>query len=257
MIDIEIALSYFLWSKGYWDESVVLASHVYEIQYITKNWQSVRFLTFWLSFVCLSRNDMVSAKIWIRRCIDAQHLDGDYIENPDLLFLSGQIEQRSGNYAEAELTFKKVVSLWEGGKKINIALVFGYLGLLEVENKRYKTANDYYEKASEFAQDIELESKETQPYFMSTLGRLALELRLYLDARKWFDETLAIARDVGNIEAVGQSQYGLACVYEKEEEIDLAVDLASEALRIFERLQHRDLADARELVEKLKTKIHR
>jgi dihydrodipicolinate synthase/N-acetylneuraminate lyase len=33
---------------------------------------------------------------------------------------------------------------------------------------------------------------------------------------------------------------------------DLALPLAQEALKIYERLQHKDLAEARELVERLK-----
>ena len=255
MIDLEIALSYFLWSNVYWDESILLASRVYEIQLILKNWQSVRYLTFWLSFICLSRNDLTSAEIWSRRCMEAQQLDGDYMENPDLLILIGQIAQRSKNYSEAEDSFKKVLSLYRGGKNINMALIFAFLGLLDIERTRFDEANGYYNKALEFAHDIELESKETQPYFRNTLSRLALELGLYIDARKLFQETIVIAREVGNIEAIANSQFGLARLTEAEGQTDLALPLAQEALKIYERLQHKDLTEAKEFVEKLKIKI--
>lgn len=254
IIEMELVLNYFLWSMGYWDDSILLTSRVYEIQTTNKDWQSARYLAFWLSFVCLGRNDIKSAEIWARRCIDVQRLDGDSTENPDLLFLMGQIAQRAKKYSKAKRSYDKVLELWQGGKKVNIVLILGHLGLLEIERQRHREAKGYYYKALDFAQDIDLESKETQPYFRNTLGRLALELGLYSDAHKWFDETILLAREVGNIEAVAQSQYGLACLLETEEQADLALTSALEALRIFERLQHKDFADARQLVERLKTK---
>jgi hypothetical protein len=53
---------------------------------------------------------------------------------------------------------------------------------------------------------------------------------------------------------VASDQYRLARVWEAEGRTDLALPLAEEALKIYERLQDKDLAEARELVERLRGK---
>jgi hypothetical protein len=45
---------------------------------------------------------------------------------------------------------------------------------------------------------------------------------------------------------------GLAHVHKAEGRADLVLPLAQEALKIYERLQHMDLAEVRELVERLR-----
>ena len=60
--------------------------------------------------------------------------------------------------------------------------------------------------------------------------------------------------EVGRVEVIARIQFGLAYVQEAEGHSDLALPLAQEALKIYERLQHGDLAKVQKLVEKL-TKV--
>jgi uncharacterized protein HemY len=83
---------------------------------------------------------------------------------------------------------------------------------------------------------------------------LALDREQWAEARQWFEQELALAREVGHVELIGHARYCLARVCEAEGQPDLALLLAQEALKIYERLQYRDLAAARELVERLRGK---
>jgi hypothetical protein len=51
---------------------------------------------------------------------------------------------------------------------------------------------------------------------------------------------------------VAAAKHGLARAREAEGRSDLALPLAQEALKIYEQLQYKDLAEVREFVEKLK-----
>lgn len=255
LIELEFSIGHLLRLKGFWNESVLLTSCVYEIQRIRKKWQFVRYLTFWLSFMSLNKNDLKSAELWINRYKDAQSYDGEYIENPDALFLMGQIAQETKEYSEAERLFKEVRVLWKENNKIDKALVSASLGILAVEMNRQEEAQEYYSEAITFAHDIKLEEKETQPYFANVLGKLALELGFLKEANEWFTLAGRLAKEAGNIEAFAQSEYGLACLLYKSEKVDLALRSALFSLKVFESLHHKDLINAQELIARLKSEV--
>jgi uncharacterized protein HemY len=83
------------------------------------------------------------------------------------------------------------------------------------------------------------------------LGLLALDRNQWSEARKWFEEALPLAREIGRIESIAWTQIGLAKVWEAEGRADLALPLAQEAVATFERLQHRALAWVRKAVESI------
>ncbi|MGH7599693.1 MAG: tetratricopeptide repeat protein [bacterium] len=123
------------------------------------------------------------------------------------------------------------------------------LGDLALERKNYDAAEEYYREALELARQEE--QKELQAYISGYLGSLALDRQQSVEARQWFEQGFALAQEVGYVEPIAQAQYGLACVWEAEGRPDLALPLAQDALAIYERLQHRDLAATRELVQRL------
>lgn len=78
-------------------------------------------------------------------------------------------------------------------------------------------------------------------------------LREYNEAREHLEkEVLPVVQKLERIDLIAEIHYGLARVHEAEGRADLALPLAQEALKIYERLQHRNLAETRELVERLK-----
>jgi len=87
---------------------------------------------------------------------------------------------------------------------------------------------------------------------LGNLGELALVGEQWAEAKLWFEQELPLAREIGANEKVAEAQYGLTRVHEAEGHPDLALPLALEALAIYERLRHKDVAEVRALVERLK-----
>ena len=123
------------------------------------------------------------------------------------------------------------------------------LGELERERKNYDAAERYCREALEIG--TKRDDKHGIACFSGNLGALALDSEQWAEAHKWFEQAMPLAKEVARQDLIADVQYGLARVHEAEGHVDLALPLAQEALKIFERLQHRNLAAAREFVERL------
>jgi tetratricopeptide (TPR) repeat protein len=163
----------------------------------------------------------------------------------------GLVAQQRKNYDEAETLLKDALAIdREYGVEEYVASDLNSFGELEHERKNYDAAERYYREA------LEIGTKRDDKHGIATrsgnLGALALDREQWAEARKWFEQALPLAKEVGRQEMIAQAQYGLARVHEAEGRADLALPLAQEALKIYERLQHKDVAAARELVERLR-----
>jgi tetratricopeptide (TPR) repeat protein len=127
------------------------------------------------------------------------------------------------------------------------------LGMLAAERKEYVDAERF------FYQAVELANKYNDIDFKGTayeyLGEIALERGNWVEARKQFEQAFVLAKELGRIELKADAQYGLARVHEAEQNLDLALPLAQDALKIFERLRLVDVVKVRELVEMLEKKM--
>jgi len=167
--------------------------------------------------------------------------------------MRGLIAQQRDNYSEAEGNLQKALTIWRDlGQDKDVATVLGDLGKLAYERKNYDAAGQFYRRALELAQKID--DKEGQAICIGAQGELAIDQQEWAKARQRFGQELALAKEVGRVELVAQAQQGLARVWEAEGRADRALPLAQEALAIFERLQHMDLTEARELLERLRGK---
>lgn len=84
------------------------------------------------------------------------------------------------------------------------------------------------------------------------LAEVSVKEHDWQEAQTNLGEIIPRALKIGRSDLVAQAQYNLALTREAEGHADLALPLAQEALMMYEQLQHRDLAAARELVERLK-----
>jgi len=128
-----------------------------------------------------------------------------------------------------------------------------FLGNRARSQQEYDLAEIYYREA--FAIEQIFNDKGGQAQCQSNLGWLALDRKQYPNAYKCFEQELALAQEIGRQDLIADAQYGLARMHQAEGRADLALPLAQEALKIYERLQHKDLAEVRELVERLKGKV--
>ncbi|MDP2846283.1 MAG: tetratricopeptide repeat protein, partial [Candidatus Methanoperedens sp.] len=122
-------------------------------------------------------------------------------------------------------------------------------GRVKLERKQYDEAERYYREALALAENVD--DKDGQASYMGSLGYLAFKREHWAEARKWSEKALMLATEIVRQDLIADIQHNLARVHEAEGRPDLALPLAQEALAIYERLQVKDLVEARELVERL------
>jgi tetratricopeptide (TPR) repeat protein len=252
--DLASALWYFCWMRGRWDEGVQLSERAYEAMRAMQDWSNAGWRAFdvaWIHY-CRARTD--DAVLWTDRCGDAWTRGGSRYEQSVATAMRGRIAEQRKDLDEAERLLQDALAIRRDlGLDADVAIVLNDLGGLERERKNYGAAERYFREALELARKNDL--KEPQAYISGNLGELALDREQWAEARKWFEQELPLAKEVGRVELIAHAQYGLARVHEAEGRADLALPLAQEALKIFERLQPRDLAEVRELVERLREKV--
>jgi tetratricopeptide (TPR) repeat protein len=164
--------------------------------------------------------------------------------------MRGLIALQSNDLDGAEQNLQEALAIWQDlGFDKYIATSLGDLGQLAQKRKRYDAAERFYRQSVELARKID--DKEVQTVGLGYEGEFAIGIGKWTEAREWCEQALILARKIGHIVVIAQAQYGLACVHEAEGRADLALPPAQEALRIYQRLQHQDLAQARALVERL------
>lgn len=167
--------------------------------------------------------------------------------------MRGLIAEQRNDLDRAEQNLQEALALWQELKSDKyIATALCDLGKIAQKRKKYDAAERFFGQSVELARKID--DKEVQIIGIGYQGQLAINTRKWTEARGWYDQSLELARKIGHVEGSACAQYGLACVHEAEGHTDLALPLAQEALKIYERLQHKDLVIARELVERLKKK---
>jgi tetratricopeptide (TPR) repeat protein len=168
--------------------------------------------------------------------------------------MRGLLAQQQEEYDVAEQLFQDALVIRRDLKNEKlIAIAINSLGGLEHERKQYDKAEQHYREALALAEKQNL--KEPQAYISGNLGLLAFDHERWTEAREWFEKALQLAREVGRQDLIASDLDGLARVNEAEGHPDLALSLAQEALKIFERLRESREAGTRELVERLRKKV--
>ncbi len=249
--DLADALSRFLWFGGRWDEGIQLSQRAYEVMWTIPDWRKTGWRAFDVASIHHTRARTDDATLWADRCAEAWARSGSKHEQMIAMAIRGRIAQQRKDYAEAEQLLQEALAIWRDlGMDDSVTVVLNDLGTLAHERKDYDAAERYYRETLELARKID--AKDRQPTYVGSLGKLALERQRWSEARDLYERQLSIARECGRVEGIAEAQYGLARVHEAEGRADLALPLAQEALKIYERLQHRDLAEVREWVERLR-----
>jgi tetratricopeptide (TPR) repeat protein len=251
--DLAGALNQFLWFGGRWDESVKLSTRAYEAMRALNDWSNAGWRAQEVAWIQWSHGHTDDASFWVDRCKEMWTRGGSKYEQLVASGMRGLVAWQSKDYAKAERLLQEAVATSRDLRQdASVAIALNDLGELACEREDYDAAEQYCREALELARKID--SKEFQSDVAGNLGELALDRQQWTEAHKWFEQELALAKDIGRVELIAQAQYGLARVWEAEGRADLALPLAQEALKIYERLQHKDLAAARGLVERLRGK---
>ena len=249
MIKFLTHVSLFLSFSGRLDEKTELHSRCYETAIILKNWDSAGWSAYDLAWTCYYRKHNRQAIKWAERCFSAWSNTRSILNQAAVQRLRGLIAQQEGKFDKANTFFIEALRLYKGKGRRLVSRVFNDLGRLAQERRQYKSARSYYNRALNMA--YEAKDKLAILTYRYNLGLLFLDEGKDSKAREEFEQILPLSREIGILEKIAQVEYGFACAHE-EMQIDLALPLAQDALKIYGRLQHADLAEIRKFVEKLK-----
>lgn len=244
-----------LFFMGRWDESVELSTRAYEAIRLLNEWSQTGWRAYQIAWIhsIYARNIAEQASVWANRCAEAWAHGGDKREQAIGARMRGLVAHQCEEYDAAEQLYQNALAIYRDLKSdVDVAIVLNDLGNIEDTREQYDAAERYYREALALAEKIE--NKELIATRMGNLGGLALDRERWAEAREWYEKALGVMREVGRQDEIARMLYGLARVHEAEGRADLALPLAQDALKIYERLQHQNLAEARELVERLRQK---
>ncbi|MBD2210729.1 tetratricopeptide repeat protein [Nostoc linckia FACHB-104] len=253
LIDLENALHYFLWFRGYWDERVHLGEWCYQAGKALNQWNDAGWGAYHVAFVYYYRAETERAASWAAQMAEVMERGGSRRGKATAIQLQGLITAQHQNWAEAERLYKEALAIYrELGEEENEAIALNDLGGVARSQGQYDRAESYYKQA--LAIDEKLGDKEGQATVCNNLGNLALDCNRSTEARTWYECELTLAQEVGRQDLVAYAQEGLARILEAEGCYSEALSLAQSALAIRERLRDGRLDFSRQLVERLRRK---
>lgn len=252
LVELTSSLSFFLSYSGRWDEFIKLSEQAYFAAYTSDTWRNAGWRAFDVAWMYYKRARTNEAANWLKKCVQSWELGGTKGDEASALRLGGLISQQKKDYDNAEQCLKKALAIRRDlGANREVAFALNSLGQLARERKKDDTAEQYYLEALKIVREID--DKAAQSIFIGNLGELAINRKQWLKALELFEQALPLAQKVGSIELIADSKFGIARVWyaDKRAEYDLLQQFAQEALAIYERLQHKDLARVKRFVARL------
>ena len=251
LVVLASALSSFLPFSGRWDEHINLSSRAYDAANTSDTWRNMGWRAFDVAWMNYKRGLLENASLWLKRCEEAWEHGGTQGDRATALRLGGLLEQQRKNYIEAERLLQEALNIrLDLNADREVAFLRISLALLSQEQKNYPLAEKSFMDALELGKktgDIAIQAS-----VMSYLAELSVEQKRWSEARKWFESAIPMSNEVGRVELVARIKYGLALVHEFEGNKEMALPLAKDALKIYQKLHHKDLIITRELLERMK-----
>ncbi|MEH2299123.1 MAG: tetratricopeptide repeat protein [Nostoc sp.] len=253
LIDLESALSNFLFFRGYWDESVRLGEWRYQVGKALSQWSDAAWGADHIAWIYYNRAETDRAASWAAQMAEAMEQGGRRWDKAAAIALQGDIAEQRQNLAEAERLYQEALAIYrELEDEEGEAIALNNLGEVAREQGDYDRAESYLKEA--LAIYKQPGDKQVQAIYYGNLGTLALARDRSTEARPWYERELALAQEVGRQDLVASAQSGLAQVLENEGRYAEALPLAQAALEIRERLRDQSLDFSRQLVERLRHK---
>ncbi|MEO7840120.1 MAG: tetratricopeptide repeat protein [Anaerolineales bacterium] len=250
-----LELREFLDFSGRRDEQLLLNTKAYEASYIVKDWSAAGWRAYDVANIYSERGEQVETRLWRDRSITALERSNERYDLKVVRSIRGRAALLEGDYNRAEKYFLEALSLVKDPDK-NIKNYEEFdalsdLGDLELKREQYDAAEHYLIDAMNIITDIDLFKGRFLSGIYSRLGSVSEQRGQLQLAKDWYEKALVTAREIGNQAEIAEVLLKLALVHDQEGHADLALPLAQETLKIYERLQHKRLAKVRELVERL------
>lgn len=243
------ALVKFAWFAGKWDDIVFLRTRSYEANEALQDWIQVGWSAYNVAIVYFNRACIDDAILWADRCSETWNRSNNKKHQMMAVQLHGLISEERDDLEKAESFYKEALTVFRDlNDESNIIGTLLRLASVARQRKDFKISVGYCNEALELSQKVG--DKEFQSAIFCSLGSIALDRDHWKDARKWFELALPLAKEIAHLILIAEAQSGLASVYEADGREDLALPLAQEALKIYERL-HIPNAEERKWVEML------
>lgn len=252
LIDVRDAVSTQLKQSGFWDESIQLNEWAYDAASALHDAMAAGWSAYALTWRYSERGDERAATYWLDRCAEAWERSANRERRASLAHLRGMVasDLQNNNEAAAAL-YKEALSIYrEINDSVGCSRVLIGLGNLEKSRVEYDAAEQYYLEALQCKEAAG--TKDGLVVIYVNLGELACDRQRWREANEWYQKALSPARDLHYQAMIASAQYGLASVQEAQGHPEIALPLAEEALAIRERLRHKDVPEAKELVERLR-----
>ena len=238
---------------GRWDESLQLSARAYSAVRALRDYVHAAHRAFEAVWIQWHRAKTEEAGRWADRCAEAcAHGGGKHLQAMGAR-VRGLVATQRKDYDTAGQLLQDALAIYRDLKDDSwVAIALNDLGGLEYERKRYDAAKQYFREA------LDIHQRRADARYIATLlgnlGEIALVCEDWAEARDCCEKASELAQEVGRQDLVASQKYRLARVHEAKGRAHIALPLAQEAVAIYERLRDKDLADAKELVERLKRK---
>jgi len=250
LTDLAGSLSFFLSYSGRWDEYIKLSEKAYFAGCSSNDWRNAGWRAFDMAWMNYKRGRIDDTESWLEKCIKSWDREGTKGDQATALRLGGLIATEKKEYDKAEDLLQRALDIRRSlSADREVAYALNSLGLLAQERKQYDKAERYFHEALELARKID--DKSGQSIYIGNLGILAIVRKQWSEALKLFEQTLPLAKEVGRVELIADVHYGIARVQEAVGQPGDALPLAQEAVKIYQRLQHKDMERAQHLAERL------
>lgn len=245
------SLKRFLQFSGFREEFIDFNAWIYDLNNSIGDFRAAGWRAYGLFLVYFYISNKDFTEVWAERCLSAWEKNGGDFERAASQRVRGMLAEQQKNNDSAVMNYEYNLSFWRRiGSFAYIASALNDLGRIAHSQGRYAEADRYYREAAQLARANN--SEERQISYLNNLGRLNLATKQWESAQELFEQSLKLAQTIGLVSSAADSHYGLALVHEAMGRSDLALPRAQEAMKVYQRLQHRHLVDVHELLERLK-----
>jgi LuxR family glucitol operon transcriptional activator len=242
LVQIGIQFGSVLWQRAYWYDRLTLAHAALSAAKLLQDWKSVSTFARNISWIYFYQGDYLRALHWAEEALSATTKTEDELLIAAAKRSLGTIELRRGNFDRSEELLKDVLKISDAYATDDYGIYskgFAEYGLgdLEYERGNFEKAEEWYQKALDTWQDpVRKDPVRHISYALNSLGFVALKIKRYEDARRFFTEGIRSAEEFGRVDELARGQLGLASVYfETGTDLQTALRLVNESTESFQQ----------------------
>lgn len=230
-----IAMSAFLWGRGYWNDRLQLCERAVEAATLLNDYLALGRQLSLIGRVHLWRGNISMAQEYVNRSKNAMSSVGNPVYLTIPMRLEAQIATQEGDYEKAETLLNEVLQFAElSPDDEGRAATLIELGIIAERRAKLEIARQRFEEALQL--DEQLGTIEGQAISLSHLANVVLGLGDYTLAKQLFERGVVLAKKADRLSTFGRCQIGLARIYLHSRDFEEASKLANAAQESFRRL---------------------